>query len=115
MKPLELTPEHRTKLLEMCNLLFKNCKWHFWESDSDDYPTYSMIGYSNHVNLGTNKKIIPSLEIHWFEFCMTHLVDKLNNIKFNNNDSSFIFWKDLAISNGHMVDYLYNEFKKLNK
>ena len=115
MKALKLTKEHKEKLLEMCNKLF---------------PEYIITFNINALEYGTfmvtnNGETI----IHWFEFCMTHLVDKIFE-SFEEDDEDFY---DRYINNGalfygvgvseiifvmlnskkHPVDYLYEEFKKL--
>ncbi len=124
MKSIELTEKHKSKLLEMCNTLFPDTKWHFWQSEIDNYPD-GMLGYNQHAILGKHKTIQPSLEIHWFEFCMTHLCVKIYNLidKYNNDlfinmlhgsILSFTHFKEsgdfVAI---HPVDYLYEELNKL--
>jgi len=46
--------------------------------------------------------------IHWFEFCMTHLLDRMNL------DRKEIGDKCLGIKNKlHIVDYIYNKFKEM--
>ena len=126
---IKLTKRHKDKLLEMCNKLFPDTKWHFWESEEGDYP--QMIGYSQHPIIGEHKLMHPALEIHWFELCMTHLAEKILNPedKFNDNiknkftdffiNTSSYSWfiQDPGIResfSAHPVDYLYEEFKKLN-
>jgi hypothetical protein len=112
MKAIELTEEHKAKLLEMCNKLFpKHCKFEFFTEDlrflneeTDEFLTF----------------------IHWFEFCMTHLVEKLieviNEYESKLSDSKrekfFIeifepYELLMSIKDKHPIDYLYEEFKKL--
>lgn len=123
MKSITLTEEHKSKLLEMCNLLFPETKWHFWESNDESYPD-GMIGYNQHIILGKHKEIQPALEMHWFEFCMTHLLyqflkhSDVENLKYF--DNVFMFWAThntnshiIDSTSKHPVDYFYEEFKKL--
>lgn len=108
MKQLQLTQTQKDNLLEMCNKLFPETKWHFWESEQEDYPE-GMLGYNSFATLGGPVK--PSLEIHWFEFCYTYLLERLNEEGdfYNNPD----YENGLEIS-GHPIYYLYEKFKLLN-
>jgi len=128
MKAIELTKGHKDKLLEMCRKLFPKYKWQFasdYGSINDDTQVDSLIQWK------TTGKYSQSMinTFHWFEFCMTHLVEKIFNL-FNEDDEDFY---DRYINNGasfygvgvneiifvmlsskeHPVDYLYEEFKKL--
>lgn len=114
MKTIELTEEHKSKLLEMCKVLFpENGKW-FKILCGNIY--YSRSGK------------FPAKSIHWFEFVMTHLVKRISNFNKSNKISNsseveyFINGGVLEINlrhrmqnkyNVHPVDYLYDEFKKL--
>lgn len=100
MKAIELTEEHKSKLLEMCTALFPK------QVDS--------ITYNNLISLNGAGEYI-----HWFEFCMTHLqvnlqirlknwIDKWNQDLAGVNYAYFNSKKRT-----HIVDYLYTEFKKI--
>lgn len=146
MKQIELTEEHKTKLLEMCEVLFPEPEYSFWW----EYEMYGR-GLKQSFNdvlcvCHTFKKPIIKLyngkefkqtsnyfNIHWFEFCMTHLVDKIDNLwikhvnyKCVGYDTTSYDWTNRPflkiwniVNTGHLkqhpVDYLYEEFKKLNK
>ena len=123
MNSIELTKEHKAKLLEMCNKLFsEEGKW-FAILDGKMY--YSKKG------------TFPGFSIHWFEFCYTILVETLSN-KLNNWEdipkhvsnifpntigkwnlyTKFHFYYPKASLGGtelpiNPIDYLYEEFKKL--
>jgi hypothetical protein len=115
MKVIELTEKHKTKLLEMCNKLFSSEGIFFTINCGDIY--YSKNGK------------YPGKSIHWFEFCMTHLVEKIIATFITtkdgdkiykrtlNDDLSNFFISSLSFSRGynkkHPVDYLYEKFKKL--
>jgi len=113
MKALELTKEHKAKLLEMCIALF---------------PNYAIGNYLNSgfISFGNGIDETPVFRMHWFEFCMTHLANKiyypdLNNIArgARNKIQSFFFSTFMeAIEGGtagydHPIDYLYSDFKKI--
>jgi len=73
MKAIQLTEKHKKKLLEMCKILFPELKFGF-ENDLAD-------------NLGMLNYHSPSTEqwhqwklIHWFEFCMSYLTAKIDNM-----------------------------------
>ena len=102
MKPIELTKEHKSKLLEMCEKLFPEYDFTLdkWEQCF--------------VTLGLKSKVVYDSHIHWFEFCMTHLFTKVIVEQYGYMSISH------AMSNGyytiysnHPIDYLYEEFKKL--
>ena len=118
MNAIQLTDEHKSKLLEMCEALF--C------SDNTPY-----IDKNNNIvvwNLAEGVEAEYSVSIYWFEFCMTYLCEKILN---PNPDKparnladkfKMFFWEtNLYWSNAHLnvnpsrhpIDYLYEEFKKL--
>ena len=125
MKSIELTEEHKSKLLQMCNKLFPNNK-----VDSLQFGTIKfLINYYERKDPNNSKLTFGGwdevVEIHWFEFCMTHLCVKIYNLideynndlfinMFHGSILSFTHFKEsgdfVAI---HPVDYLYSEFKKL--
>jgi hypothetical protein len=107
MKPIELTQEHKSKLLEMCNKLFPQ----YQEIDIEIEDNYE--GTQDYVQLIKKCKI--TIYIHWFEFCMTHLVKKL---KVRPSLLENRAWSTLELTGSkfrlnHPIDYLYEEFKKL--
>ena len=108
MKALKLTKQHKSKLLEMCKILFP--EYFYWDLN------YHII--SAYIN-GNDNEIYEDedydLAIHWFEFCMLNLAPKIlpiftdmknfyAGLNESNEDKSF---------NKHPIDYLYKEFKKL--
>lgn len=96
MKAIQLTDEHRSKLLEMCEKLFPeythiNMFVNGWEYSRDmDY-----IAFDNLTDYG---------EIHWFEFCMTQIAPRVCK------SQGIIITFD---GKYNPIDYLYSEFKKL--
>lgn len=106
MKPIELTAEHKSKLLEMCNKLFPEERKFFKILSGNIY-------YSNNGNF-------PGKSIHWFEFCMTYLMYKLSyefseipNIKGKSIHRELWELNKGDYFKKHPVDYLYEEFLKL--
>jgi len=95
MKSIELTEEHKSKLLEMCTKLFPEHKWSF----RNDYEHVGMLDRDIYNNNFTR--------IHCFEFCMTHLQEKI--LKWGAEELG----SEAIDGNIHLVDYLYEEFKKL--
>ena len=129
MKNIELTENQKVKLLEMCRILFPEYpdlqfgvkEKHNW---SKEYLVFGLTG---------NEPII-----HWFEFCMTHLIVKLSKeftkqglSKADYTDNQYPNWFSEKVSYHlnpfrneefeedilfiHPIDYLYEEFKKLKK
>lgn len=108
MKPIELTEKHQSKLLEMCSELFpeyNNVKfepvYHIQKNINDIYVYDTLILYKNYCISGNYKK---RTYIHWFEFCMTYLAEKIDCDLAHN----VIYMKK------HPIDYLYEEFKRLD-
>lgn len=122
MKPLELTSEHREKLLEMCKKFFPEydevemtSSFPYYNANALDgvrtkFPRLEVAWFQNPtedaVSLVFEDKDHPkSLTIHWFEFCVVHLLNKFRlepNILLNT-----------AMEGTHFVDYLYEEFKQI--
>lgn len=94
MKAIKLTEKHKSKLLEMCKVLFPEWKAHFLITGetyiSDDTSEFSESD--------------ETFKIHWFEFCHEYLVKKILG------DYNLVF---CGPNRKHPVDYLYEEFKKL--
>lgn len=109
MKNIELTKEHKVKLLEMCTVLFT--KYDF--SDNCNGELYGS-GDCIHFTGGeeTFNEEYDEFEIdeciHWFEFCHCYLV----NLLFADSKDKLQFYIDTFASNP--IDYLYKQFIKLN-
>lgn len=110
MESLKLTKEQENKLLEMAEKLFPE---YFFDEEGEDY----YIDEDGIINflIPIKENEYKCGEIHWFEFCMTYLAEKIipafcdmekmySGIM--GNDESDCFKK-------HPIDYLYEEFKKL--
>ena len=110
MNALTLTAEHKSKLLEMCNKLFSTeGKW-FNILDGSIY--YSKNGK------------FPGFSIHWFEFCVLHLLTAIKDLQTQDafgfdGEKYDSFYKKALLkmfmydNPSHPIDYLYKEFKKL--
>ena len=127
MKNIELTEDHKSKLLEMCKELFPTYNFEFMRGKDEfgfdiyDYFTFYLIeDYEN------NEWYKSKTDIHWFEFCITKIVNELSwkNIKtdiladceyedFRMKLITNIFKDKLTTEKFHIIDYLYEEFKKL--
>ena len=119
MKNIELTEEHKSKLLEMCKKLFPEYKYWNLHDGTCDLCTENTLDYSIEEKPEWNSWN----RIHWFEFCLTYLApkicdgktyyifcDKCNFHKINSKEFSKEFISKYL---QHPVDYLYEEFKKL--
>jgi hypothetical protein len=109
MKSIQLTRDHKVKLLEMCNKLFPEyCKFEFFTDE------LRFLAFENDKYLTF---------IHWFEFCLLHLSEKIYKtfFKLGEKDNWYGCHLSWAINSMytqntnkvHLVDYLYEEFKKL--
>ncbi len=111
MKNIELTEEHKSKLLEICKELFSELemKWAWSDSYYGGPGDYDMLQFKTDNNEDL---------IHWFEFC-TKLGYKIFSRKqFYYKSEEFItFMKIMCLQDKsklkHPVDFLYEEFKKL--
>jgi hypothetical protein len=107
MNPIELTQEHKEKLLEMCKALFP--EYHF---TLDKWKQCF-------VTFGLKTKDLYEEHIHWFEFCMTHLCKKMGNeflsvqTVFDESALRHQLMYELEWNTSfHPVDFLYNLFIK---
>lgn len=122
MKSIELTEEHKTKLLEMCKILFS--EYNNIRFGIPPFGTRDIIQFYKGSKTSPNYPFLE-LSIHWFEFCMTHLANKLllstgsnNNIFIENTFNKISLFRGIIFDedknqNEHPIDYLYEEFKKL--
>ena len=147
MKNIELTEEHKSKLLEMCKILFP--EYINIEFDEDKLYFLTQKCFDINKKFGTqfsNEDCDFEIEevyleeydvyIHWFEFCMTHLIVELSKeftkqglskADYTNNQYPNWFSEKLSyhlnpfkneefeedVKFIHPIDYLYEEFKKL--
>ena len=109
MKNIEINEKQKENLLEMCKELFPKYDFRI------NKPLFSNNESLSTVQFGKKSKTVYGKEIHWFEFCMTHLKDKLqdklekvNKLDYNYQMKSYDSWWE-----SHPIDYLYEEFKKL--
>lgn len=127
MKQIIVTDEQKEKLLEMCKTLFPEYKY-WWIRKSK--ASFYYIGYSNKKCLGF---YLDGEDIHWYEFVYQYLVERLNKILNTWEDippyvdnvfpgcekgkwnlySRFHFLYPKRTMNVHPIDYLYEEFKKI--
>jgi len=113
MKSIELTKEQKDKLLEMCKALFPELTDLEIRDSMEDF-----CFKFEHICIEYGRKNNNLVIIHWFEFCMTKLPEKI----FGNPKNSFQglngrpYWCEKvaeSFAKVHPVDYLYEEFKKL--
>jgi hypothetical protein len=102
MKPIELTEEHKTKLLKMCKVLFPEYDVRLTK------PLYSTPD-AQFVQLGKKQLTKYEAEIHWFEFCVKILTPKILSYGIEQLGS------ECLDNNKNLIDYLYEEFKKLKQ
>ena len=104
MKNIELTENHKSKLLEMCKVLFPE----YTTIPNDKNPKFLTINWFTKqgyfIHLMDDDDLKENKMIHWFEFCHEYLVEKILG------DYNLIF---CGPNRKHPVDYLYEEFKKL--
>jgi len=133
MTSIELTEEHKVKLLEMCKVLFPESRY-WWEYEmygralKQDFNDVLAVAETLNppINIGTKEKpwmqTTSYYNIHWFEFCLLHLSEKIYKsfFKLGEEDNWYGCHLNWAINSMytqntnkvHLVDYLYEEFKK---
>ena len=140
MKSIKLTKKHKQKLLKMCKKLFLeyNKKYSlknfeeagkgFYEEYNPQKPIWS-IDNNGHIYLQLfyiygEDRSLEIIDMHWFEFCMTHLARKIYNnenyprphIGWDSTDGISTMITDQEWdSKYNPIDYLYKEFLKLKK
>ena len=133
MNNIELTEEHKTKLLEMCRELFPeyNRFIGFYKTEDELFYKEKIYKFNMLHLIGEDDNIQI---IHWFEFCMTHLIEKLNDLSDVYEEIPPYVANVYGGANGkwnlyvkfhfhypknrykkHPIDYLYSEFLKLSK
>ena len=114
MKNIEINEKQKENLLEMCKVLFPELTDLEIRDSMEDF-----CFKFEHVCIEYGRQNDNLVIIHWFEFCMTHLAKKLiPKVTKYNLDSAYDslynviyqFWEN---KHNHIVDYLYEEFKKL--
>lgn len=138
MQPIQLTEEHKSKLLEMCKALFPEFKkgGNFYILNHLHKPGEYESSINELSEANTNfvtfhnfgKKLLKKEtveehfkkwfnSIHWFEFCFLQLClelwKKVDLTIYDQYEEGY--WKmqyDLILSS-HPIDFLYSEFKKL--
>lgn len=132
MKSIKLTEEHKSKLLEMCNKLFIGDKYENFTIQK--FLMSDQKGNCHHHSSEKNKQFLyvsidmgfPLNIIHWFEFCMTHLINALAWENITSDIVADCQYEEARLKyllelgkdrpdpgQYHPIDYLYEEFKKL--
>lgn len=112
MEPLELTQKQKDRLLKMCKELF---------------PELDIFDIKSGMLLGTCGQSTDGISIHWFEFCMTRLVNKIfypdgNGKRNTRKEVEYFFFQTFVdavegATSGynHPIDFLYEKFKSQAK
>ena len=111
MKSIELTEEHKSKLLEMCKVLFPNYPNLEVRNSMEDFCMKQDDCFIELQESGVNSR--NDTIIHWFEFCILWLATIIYNKRKTNNFSILEYRDFLCQSVEHPIDFLYEEFKKL--
>jgi hypothetical protein len=122
MNSIQLTAEHKSKLLEMCRELFPEyINFRFYYNDLcfltqetfDIAKEFETSGVNRDYNYTVDDLYTEEYDyqIHWFEFCITKLWLKiaLNT----NHDPSGI--RSIILEEIHPIDYLYSQFKTIKQ
>ncbi len=132
---IEISDKQKEQLLEMCKVLFPEYACHeFYITEDEEFKQCDFLGLLHLCGTsaigrkekpGTFKIQDPVL-IHWFEFCISQLVDAiawenietdlLADVEYESFRMIYIteIFKDrIAPGMYHPVDYLYEQFRKL--
>lgn len=98
MQSIQLTEEHKSKFLEMCKELFpeKDINYVFINKF---FPDKGFLEFYDNDEWS---------QIHWFEFCITHLLYQIYPI-WRQEDVNCITDFHLDIHNYYMSDYIENK------
>ena len=120
MKTINLTEEHKSKLLEMCKTLFPEYKYWNLHDGVCDLCSENTLDYS----LKRKPEWNSYFRTHWFEFLVMQITPKiLNGYVDNCYSDSDLAHEDYYVGNikiiylngSHPIDYVYEEFKKTFK
>lgn len=107
MKPIQITQKQKEKLLEMCKVLFPEFTFTL-----DIEPQYD--GSQDYIFVIEESLSSIGEPIHWFEFCMTHLIDKIFLPCGESRLDGLKFIEFHRVHNkAHLVNAIYEQFKKL--
>lgn len=120
MKAIEISEGQKGRLLEMVKKLFPEYTFQFYKPIS---KANMLVGFlnSNDSDVYDNCDIF----VHWFEFCCTHLADKIYypdgvaRREIRSRVEYFFFQTFIDSTEGatsgydHPIDFLYREFKKI--
>ena len=133
MKNIEINEKQKENLLKMCKVLFP--EYVIYPADNDGFIEGEQ--WVGDQNMGEDRPV-NEFNIHWFEFCMTHLIVKLSKeftkqglSKADYTNNQYPNWFSEKVSYHlnpfrneefeediifiHPIDYLYSEFLKLSK
>ena len=126
MKSIKLTDSQKSKLLEMCEALFPEYTIYEVQKANHFGRIVNTVQGNKWEYNGDDDEPIDEFFIHWFEFCIIEIVNELawRNIKtdiladceyedFRMKLITEIFRDKFTTEKFHIVDYLYEEFKKL--
>jgi hypothetical protein len=127
MQSIPLTEEQKDKLLEMAKFFFPE---HMKVTVTSTNPT-KLKKYTEHIHWchgktiafpykdwGNVEEFITSKKLHWFEFCLTKLANKLLNQETGEAPIDVMnrfnhFFIGVMLETIHPVDYLYKQFKTI--
>lgn len=123
MNKLELTEEHKSKILEMCTVLFPEDHFSFENDLGDEGYLDRNLHINNPYEYGSEeyskiqKKSLnwndEGSNFHWFEFCfmqiMPKLYDDIESLGFNDNTALELGC--IRLHHHHPVDDIYKYFK----
>lgn len=128
MESIKLTDAQKDKLLEMCKVLFPEDNF-WWEYDmygrglKQDFNDVLCVQHTlEEPKKGWDNRPIKHkfFNIHWFEFCMTYLAEKIaKHDRYDDLnlhvDTILACWVNNTekFPRKHPVDYLYEKFKKI--
>jgi hypothetical protein len=114
MKTINLTEEHKSKLLEMCKTLFPEYKYWNLHDGVCDLCSENTLDY----NLEGKPEWNSYFRTHWFEFSwiiLDKISEKLSPMKIKGLITHYGLVCFNRFDSIHPVDYLYDKFIQIKK
>ena len=109
MKAIEINEKQKEMLLEMCKALYPELTDLVIRDSMEDF----CLSFE-HICIEYGRDDKNFKIIHWFEFCMTSLTNKLAISDLENYNLPLETYMDCIVNKWHHpVDYLYKQFKEL--
>jgi len=105
MENLELTEDHRSKLIEMCEKLFPQYKEFELELEEQYDGSKGFLSFRNK----NSNSFLDTQDVYWYEFCIRYLIPKIFQ-----GIQEIIDCRTMFCELPNPIDYLHANFERLN-